>query len=232
MTAAYAKRRARHEPVVEITQIKGDSESHPFLVTNTMNLRALALLAGNSTIRRAARPRQDRGACAGGGVRRARAAPAARHRPARPGRSRAPRRPSAARARPSSARFASSTLTCAGGATRCCAAALATARRTEVMMSPATYGGSRSRGRTRRRRGRSPRRASRRRRGRRGCVRRGRVRRSTLCRRSGSARVDVCYQRVVYAWTWFRKDVGEGVVMREARSAATRGRRAPRGRAC
>ncbi len=31
MTAAYAKRRAAHEPVVEITQIKGDSEAHPFM---------------------------------------------------------------------------------------------------------------------------------------------------------------------------------------------------------
>ncbi|HSM53551.1 MAG TPA: DUF3604 domain-containing protein, partial [Erythrobacter sp.] len=34
MTAAYAKRRAKHEPVVEATQIKGDSESHPFLSPN------------------------------------------------------------------------------------------------------------------------------------------------------------------------------------------------------
>ncbi|NOU03947.1 MAG: DUF3604 domain-containing protein [Novosphingobium sp.] len=34
MTAAWAKRRAAHEPVVEITQIKGDSEAHPFLSPN------------------------------------------------------------------------------------------------------------------------------------------------------------------------------------------------------
>lgn len=34
MTAAYAKRRAAHEPVVEATQIKGDSESHSFLSPN------------------------------------------------------------------------------------------------------------------------------------------------------------------------------------------------------
>ncbi len=31
MTAAYARRRAAHEPVVEATQIKGDSEAHRFL---------------------------------------------------------------------------------------------------------------------------------------------------------------------------------------------------------
>jgi hypothetical protein len=34
MTADYARRRAAHEPVVEVTQIKGDSESHPFLSPN------------------------------------------------------------------------------------------------------------------------------------------------------------------------------------------------------
>lgn len=34
ITAEYARRRAAHEPVTEITQIKGDSEAHPFLSPN------------------------------------------------------------------------------------------------------------------------------------------------------------------------------------------------------
>ncbi|MFM5950239.1 MAG: DUF3604 domain-containing protein, partial [Novosphingobium sp.] len=34
ITAEYARRRALHEPVAEITQIKGDSEAHPFMSPN------------------------------------------------------------------------------------------------------------------------------------------------------------------------------------------------------
>jgi hypothetical protein len=34
ITADYARRRAAHEPVAEITQIKGDSEAHPFMSPN------------------------------------------------------------------------------------------------------------------------------------------------------------------------------------------------------
>lgn len=34
MTADYARRRAGREPIIEVTQIKGDSEAHPFLSPN------------------------------------------------------------------------------------------------------------------------------------------------------------------------------------------------------
>ena len=34
MTVEYARKRAKYEPVVEITQIKGDSEAHPFMSPN------------------------------------------------------------------------------------------------------------------------------------------------------------------------------------------------------
>ena len=69
MTAAYAKARIAHEPLVEATQIKGDSEAHPFLSPNdefasfgkdgwdlgnlTLEKRSTPQMAGGSYIREA-----------------------------------------------------------------------------------------------------------------------------------------------------------------------------------
>ncbi len=63
MTAAYARRRAAHEPLVEATQIKGDSEAHPFLSPNDefADFGKAGWDIGNLTMQRLSTPEMQAG---------------------------------------------------------------------------------------------------------------------------------------------------------------------------